>query len=490
MKSLLATALTALSLLCASTLSGAFAATDVIVPATGRTGGLGGSQFYSTLWITNPGSETAAVAIQFLEQGKGHALAPIVHESIPAHGTRVYENFAEELFGVTAAVGAARVSSADRLLVTARVFQRTSGSPEAATHGVAISGIPASLGLREGEEATIQGVRQNADFRYNIFLVETTGSAVAADLTIRTLDDVVLGTWPIFVQGFEQRLEAVGALLPGLTIDRAVVELTVREGEGRLVGIGSLITNESHDSSVFEMTFPTSSLIGPEGPQGPTGPQGPEGARGPRGFEGAQGPAGPAGPQGPAGPKGLQGPQGPTGADGAQGPPGPQGLTGPQGSPGMDGVQGPAGPSWFRLVDAASNSHPAMPTSMNTGIAFVEIAGTRLPLQFGPDNDGEWVWRSFDSLYFESNDCTGTPYLPPYYAVPGGEPRRAAVVGYPADGEPHLYIGDGPAAAVTIQSVFSAQVSGCFVTSPSGTWFEATEVPLPPAPLTIIIESP
>lgn len=126
-----------------------------------------------------------------------------------------------------------------------------------------------------------------------------------------------------------------------------------------------------------------------------------------------------------------------------------------------------------------------MPLSIHSGIAFVEIAGGRVPLQFASDNDGVWFWRAGQALFFESNNCTGTPHLPPYHAVPGGGTRRAAVAAYPADGEPHLYIGDGPAVPVTIQSVLGD--TGCNVFSPSGPWFEAIEVPLPPKPLTIEI---
>jgi hypothetical protein len=53
---------------CGTTLAG-FTATDVFIPALGRVEGFGGSQFDSTVYVTNPNAEPAQIMISFLPSG-------------------------------------------------------------------------------------------------------------------------------------------------------------------------------------------------------------------------------------------------------------------------------------------------------------------------------------------------------------------------------------------------------------------------------------
>lgn len=47
-----------------------FGGTNLILPAVGRVDGIGGSHFYTTIWVTNPSAtDTAPVELSFLRSG-------------------------------------------------------------------------------------------------------------------------------------------------------------------------------------------------------------------------------------------------------------------------------------------------------------------------------------------------------------------------------------------------------------------------------------
>jgi hypothetical protein len=132
----------------------------------------------------------------------------------------------------------------------------------------------------------------------------------------------------------------------------------------------------------------------------PAGPKGDKGDTGDKGDKGDKGDVGPQGVQGPTGLMGPIGPQGPQGYQGLQGVAGPQGPVGPQGVPGPPGggvqvfdangqflgiFQGYDG-GWFILF------HPTL--SRSVGL-----------------NDGTGEVGQAGDLSFESDNCTGIPYM-------------------------------------------------------------------------------
>jgi Collagen triple helix repeat (20 copies) len=276
-----------------------FVGDDLILPAVGRVSGAGGAEFYTSVWMTNPTSEPAELTIQLL--GGEAAAKPAVTEHLAAGATKVYENLAENLFAFKGTVAGARFRSSQKLLVTSRIYNRNAESGEAGSQGLVFPAVPAGFGIANGETSLLQGVRQTGDYRYNVFIVETTGKAVTLDLSIVDMAGKVLANRAIAVGAFDQQLLPISSLIGNSTVSDATLRIKVTSGQGRVVLAGSLIANGSQDASGFEMAFSESTLIGPPGPQGPQGPQGPEGPRGPQGSKGATGATGAAGPKGDPG---------------------------------------------------------------------------------------------------------------------------------------------------------------------------------------------
>jgi hypothetical protein len=356
-------------------LSAGFTGKDLFVPVAGTVGEAGPSRFSTTMWITNPGAAAASVELTFIPSG---GAPPISRQAtIAARSTKIYENLAETLFGATGALGAVRVQSTENVLASARIFSGIRNSSESATQGLVFSAVPPGFGIATGESAFLQGVRQNGAYRYNIFLLETMGTPVRAELRLISASGETLKTQPLTLGAWEHRPLSITALAGQGAIEDATVEIVATEGDGRLVAVGSLIANESQDATSFEMAFSKSTLVGATGPQGPAG------------APGSAGPIGPAGERGRTGQRGADGPQG---------------LQGPQGEP------GPV--TRHQVVDANGNViGPVFSSSTQSGQSLL--------VEYAIDASRMILLRVYDNGFvadppakiFHTTNCTGTPHL-------------------------------------------------------------------------------
>lgn len=139
-----------------------FAGTDVVLPSVGRGSGQGGSQWYTTLWVHNPGS--AAVNVQlslYLRDQVNPAPDGVYNDSIPPGDTRRYADAVSTLFGVTG-FGALRVTAAQPVVVNGRIYSVNAGGTEAASWGVTGTG-PAGSGHLGGEEVAVYGLTDGSE---------------------------------------------------------------------------------------------------------------------------------------------------------------------------------------------------------------------------------------------------------------------------------------------------------------------------------------
>jgi hypothetical protein len=109
------------------------------------------------------------------------------------------------------------------------------------------------------------------------------------------------------------------------------------------------------------------------------------------------------------GPQGETGPQGPQGPPGPAGPAGPQGETGPQGPAGPQGETGPPGEGCLNVYDANDQYLGILLDSKEGYITTIYIPSLDAITQLR--RTGRIVRDDAVSFYFESDDCTGTPYV-------------------------------------------------------------------------------
>ena len=252
---------------------GGFPSKDLLVPAAGRVSGAGGSQFYTDVWLRNAGDADATVTIRFLVTGQANPSPLSATRTIPRGGDLFLRNATEQLFNLSGALGALRVTSDQPVYVNARVFNRAPDATPAHTDGMAIAGVPADFGATTGERAFLQGVVSDGDFRYNIFVVESSGQPAAFTVRVRDQLGNVVAEVPFQFLGYQQGIIPISSVIGSHTLTGGSAELEVTAGAGRLIAIGSQIANGSQDATGFEMGFPrTAEATGVTSVNGLTGP--------------------------------------------------------------------------------------------------------------------------------------------------------------------------------------------------------------------------
>jgi hypothetical protein len=349
-------------------LQGAFPDTELIIPAVGRVDGIGGSKFFTTVWVTNPSTSRIDYTLEFLLAGQSNLQPARVDESIAAGATQTYENIAETTFGIKGVLGALRIRSSADVVVSARIYNQSEGQTAAASDGVFYAAVPSRFGIARGENAMLQGIRQTTDFRTNLFLVESGGKDVTLHLRIRADVGTVIFEGDVSLEAYEQRLFSV-ATLTTAEISNGILEASATAGDGRAILAGSMVADGTQDGSGLEMVFRkellgsgTTAVTAGAGLTADTTTDGVVLSVAQKGITSAMladgavvrslngltdnvtisggsnvtvtnvaggvriSASGTPGPQGPAGPTGPTGPQGPSGAKGPQGAPGGQGF--------------------------------------------------------------------------------------------------------------------------------------------------------------------
>lgn len=264
------TGLTVLLLALAATpVHAGFTGTDVFVPAVARASGAGGSQFYSTLWITNVSGATATFQIQLLRQGQANPTPLVKDDVLSAGATRRYDDIVQ-LFGVSGLGAALRVVSDQALFVSSRTYDQPDGAPLKNVKGLFLSGIPASFAIGAGETTRLQGITNGPieSFRYNFGMVETAGQAVTVAVALKDEDGNVTATQQYLLGAYEARqVNAFSGFTPEVSTKNGVVEASVVGGTGKVILYGTQIAGTgddpgSNDSAGFEMSFKDSLLAG------------------------------------------------------------------------------------------------------------------------------------------------------------------------------------------------------------------------------------
>ena len=243
-----------------------FAGSDVFVPATARAAGIGSSQYYSTLWITNLGSAPASVRVQFLRQGQPNPAPTTRTEVIAAGATKRIDDVVTYL-GESGG-GALRLQADQEVFVSSRTYDQPPGTQLKDIKALFFSGIPAGFAIGTGETSRLQGVTNGAleNFRYNFGLVETAGQAVTVRVTVQDQSGASLGVQQYSLGAWEARqVNAFTGFSPAISTTNALILVEVLSGAGRVIAYGTQVAGTadvagSNDSAGFEMSFKDSLL--------------------------------------------------------------------------------------------------------------------------------------------------------------------------------------------------------------------------------------
>ncbi len=242
-----------------------FSGSDLFLPMAGRQAGVFPSNWYTTVWIYNPGGEAATARIYLLERGTSNPSPPWVEVLVAPGDTEKLENVVETLFHEEA-FGALRVTCAtQKLVVASRVYSKAAGADDSDSVGQDFAGVPASFAIGLHETAQVLGVHQtlpatDSDLRFNFGFVETTGHSATVRVTVIAGDGTSQGFKDFQVREFSQRQVAFKDNFPAASTTNARLSIEVVSGTGRVIAYGSGIGNGSQDPTTFEMSYPDALL--------------------------------------------------------------------------------------------------------------------------------------------------------------------------------------------------------------------------------------
>jgi hypothetical protein len=237
-----------------------FSGTDLFLPMVGRQAGISPSNWYTDVWIHNPGTDAATARIYLLERGTANPLPPYVDLLVAPGDTKRVENIVESFFH-REVFGALRVTcDTQKLVVTSRVYSQGAGLADKDSVGQDFAGVPGSFAIKLHEKTQVLGTHQtlpaaDSAFRFNFGFVETTGHTVTVRVT--AFDETGSRGYKDFqVREYSQRQVAFKDHFPTVSTENARLEVEVISGSGAVIAYGSAVANGSQDPTTFEMDYP------------------------------------------------------------------------------------------------------------------------------------------------------------------------------------------------------------------------------------------
>lgn len=234
--------LAVLAVAAAAPATGLTPAREVWLPAAARLGG-----WVTDLVVFNPGGETAAVELRWIQREVDSRGAPAVAFTLGPEGSLVLDDAVLAVFGLAEAAGAIRVSADREVVVTARIWN-AGGGP--GSRGQGFEGVPAGAAVAAGGLTHVVALRQDGGFRSNLFAVNP--GAVRAVLRFELLDpsgtvlatsaDLVLPPWSAL---YRPVTDLGGPDLAAGTVRARVLE-------GAAIVVGSRVDNLSLDPTTLE----------------------------------------------------------------------------------------------------------------------------------------------------------------------------------------------------------------------------------------------
>jgi hypothetical protein len=201
--------------------------------------------------VTNPSAtEEMSVTFELMAGGRAETVVPALRETIQPRQTRVFENIGQSRFGVTQR-GVLRIRTSTPAVISTRLSDET---PAAARHTVAarFDGVPSGSGIGRGRGASLSGLGVTPGNRYFISLIETSGHEAQASVQLRDEQGDVVATSPIDLAPYDVQVVDAASLFRDRKLAEGSIHLGI-EGEGQVVGAGSLVSSNGRELAAFEM---------------------------------------------------------------------------------------------------------------------------------------------------------------------------------------------------------------------------------------------
>jgi Cu/Zn superoxide dismutase len=236
-------------------------ANEYDIPIAGRVTNGFGQTFVTDVRIFNPSYNAATTAlVEYFPAGaSGNANASAATVvNIAARGTAVLDDIGNTL-GVSGTTGALRVSSANALAVTSRIYAdlRASGK---GTFGQFVAAQPRANALRRGVMPQLSNhFDPTSGYRTNVGFFNPTSSAVTLRLELRDKEGGLIGQSTLTLQALAQQQAAIGNYFTGVDLTDAANLTLSFDAAAPILAYAAVNDNISGDS-IFVAAQPDSGV--------------------------------------------------------------------------------------------------------------------------------------------------------------------------------------------------------------------------------------
>jgi len=223
--------------------------TELYVPAAARVAGAAGSQWYTDLYVFNPGTSTVTVDIYFLPRDTDNSSVTATRFELAANETLTLPDVILGTFGQASAAGAFRIVATGQVIANSRVYNKAGSD----TFGQGLEGVPASVAVTAGNPTDIMGLTSNGTasgtFRSNIFAVNTSSASTTLDVTLMDSSGATVATKSYTLAPYAAFYKKISDLGGG-DFDNGTLHVEVSAGSAIVVAAKN--DNGSSDGTTLE----------------------------------------------------------------------------------------------------------------------------------------------------------------------------------------------------------------------------------------------
>ena len=228
------------------------AANEYDIPVAGRVTNAAGQTFVTDVRVFNPSYDTAAAAeIEYFQAGltPNTNATQAIAVNVPPRGTAALDDIAgASALNVNNTIGAIRVTSAEKLAVTSRIYAdlRSSGK---GTFGQFAAGQPRANALRRGVLPQLSNhvTEFTSGYRTNVGFFNPNLAPVTVRLELRNPAGTLTASSLITLQSLSQQQNAIATYFTGVDIADASNLTLSFDASAPVVAYASVVDNVSAD---------------------------------------------------------------------------------------------------------------------------------------------------------------------------------------------------------------------------------------------------
>jgi hypothetical protein len=228
------------------------AANEYDIPVAGRVTNALGQTFVTDLRVFNPSYDTAAAAqLEYFQSGStpNTNATKSMAVNIPPRGTATLDDIAGASgLNVSGTIGAIRVSSAEKLAVTSRIYAdlRSTGK---GTFGQFVAGQSRNNALRRGVLPQLSNhvTEFTSGYRTNIGFFNPNTAPVTVRLELRNSDGTLTASSLMTLQALSQQQNPIASYFSGVDITDAANLTLSFDASAPIVAYASVVDNVSAD---------------------------------------------------------------------------------------------------------------------------------------------------------------------------------------------------------------------------------------------------